>query len=112
MLNQIKQQIDRLKAHGASYVDTRWYPVEETNSLLMWNGNLKDTSSSRESGVGVRGALQRGMGVFRFLRYRAILPRCMTKRSTTPASPRSVSRFLCASPKKMPSKQNLKVLCG
>ena len=54
MLNQIKQQIDRLKARGATYVDTRWYPVEETNSLLMWNGNLKDTSASRESGVGVR----------------------------------------------------------
>ena len=54
MLNQIKQQIERLKARGATYVDTRWYPVEETNSLLMWNGNLKDTSSSRESGLGVR----------------------------------------------------------
>lgn len=39
MLDQIKQQISRVKALGASYVDTRWYPVEETNSLLMWNGN-------------------------------------------------------------------------
>ncbi len=54
MLNQIKQQIERLRARGATYVDTRWYPYEETNSLLMWNGNLKDASSSSESGVGVR----------------------------------------------------------
>ena len=54
MIDQIKQQIERLHARGATYVDTRWYPYEETNSLLMWNGNLKDTSSSRESGIGVR----------------------------------------------------------
>ncbi len=54
MLNQIKQQIERLKTRGATYVDTRWYPYEETNSLLMWNGNLKDASSTSESGVGVR----------------------------------------------------------
>ena len=54
MLDQIKQQINRIKACGATYVDTRWYPVEETNSLMMWNGNLKDASSSYESGLGVR----------------------------------------------------------
>lgn len=54
MLDQIKQQINRIKGRGASYVDTRWYPVEETNSLMMWNGNLKDASSSYESGLGVR----------------------------------------------------------
>src|SRR5512139_338228 len=54
MLDQIKQQVERLKGMGAAYVDTRWYPYEETNSLQMWNGNLKDTSFSRESGVGVR----------------------------------------------------------
>jgi TldD protein len=54
MIDLIKQQIERLRAQGATYVDTRWYPYEETNSLLMWNGNLKETTSSRESGVGVR----------------------------------------------------------
>jgi len=54
MLDQIKQQINRIKARGATYVDTRWYPVEESNSLLMWNGNLKDASSTFESGLGVR----------------------------------------------------------
>ena len=54
MLEQIKQQIDRIKGLGATYVDTRWYPFEETNYLLMWSGNLKSTISARESGVGIR----------------------------------------------------------
>jgi len=54
MLDKIKQQIERLKSLGATYVDTRWVPVEESNYLLMWNGNLKSASSARESGVGIR----------------------------------------------------------
>ncbi len=54
MLEQIQQQIERLKSLGATYVDTRWYPFEETNHLSMWNGNLKNASAARESGVGVR----------------------------------------------------------
>jgi TldD protein len=54
MLDQIKQQVQLLKGMGATYVDTRWYPFEESNSLMMWNGNLKDASFSRESGIGVR----------------------------------------------------------
>ena len=41
-------------AAGASYVDARWYPVEETDHLMMWNGNLKSAASSSESGVGIR----------------------------------------------------------
>ncbi len=54
MLNQLQEQIARLKTAGAHYVDARWYPVEETNDLLMWNGNLKTATASSESGVGVR----------------------------------------------------------
>ena len=54
MLDQIKEQVKHLKGMGATYVDTRWYPFEESNSLLMWNGNLKDASLSRESGIGIR----------------------------------------------------------
>jgi TldD protein len=54
MREQIKQEIERLKGMGATYVDTRWYPFEEQNYLLMWNGNLKTTTSARESGVGIR----------------------------------------------------------
>jgi TldD protein len=54
MLNKIKQQIERIKARGATYVDARWYPFEEANYLLMWNGNLKSATAARESGLGVR----------------------------------------------------------
>lgn len=54
MLNQLREQIARLKAAGAQYVDARWHPAEETNELLMWNGNLKEAAASSESGVGVR----------------------------------------------------------
>lgn len=54
MLKQIKQHIEHLKASGAMYADARWYPVEQSDSLLMLNGNLKTAASSRESGMGVR----------------------------------------------------------
>jgi TldD protein len=54
MRKQLHEQIERLKAAGATYVDARWYPVEEANQLMMWNGNLKNAASSRESGVGIR----------------------------------------------------------
>ena len=54
MLEQLKQQIDRIKARGATYLDARYYPFEESNQLFMQNGNLKNASSSGESGVGVR----------------------------------------------------------
>ncbi|MEW5830629.1 MAG: TldD/PmbA family protein [Chloroflexota bacterium] len=54
MLDQIKKELDRVKGMGATYVDCRWYPFEEQNYLLMWNGNLKVTAASRESGMGIR----------------------------------------------------------
>jgi len=54
MRKQLQEQIERLKGAGATYVDARWYPVEEANYLMMWNGNLKTAASSRESGVGIR----------------------------------------------------------
>jgi len=54
MLQNLKEQIEKLKSKGATYVDARWYPREETNHLLMWNGNLKETAASRESGLGIR----------------------------------------------------------
>ncbi len=54
MLSQIKREIRRLNALGATYVDARWYPFEESSYMLMWNGNLKTNTSSRESGIGVR----------------------------------------------------------
>ncbi|HTX91619.1 MAG TPA: TldD/PmbA family protein [Anaerolineales bacterium] len=54
MQNQIKQQIERIRGRGATYVDARWYPFEESNQLLMWNGNLKNATATRESGIGIR----------------------------------------------------------
>jgi TldD protein len=54
MQKQLKQQIDRIKAAGATYVDARWYPYEKNEFLMMWNGNLKTATSSSESGLGVR----------------------------------------------------------
>ncbi len=62
MLNQLKQQIERIKARSATYVDARWYPFEEANYLMMWNGNLKNTASARESGLGVRVLYQGAWG--------------------------------------------------
>src|ERR1039457_361476 len=54
MRKKLQEQIKRLMSAGSTYVDVRWYPVEEASHLMMWNGNLKNASSSRESGVGVR----------------------------------------------------------
>jgi TldD protein len=54
MIKDIKKQIERIKSQGATYVDARWYPFEEANYLMMWNGNLKSATSARESGLGVR----------------------------------------------------------
>ena len=54
MQQEFLNQIEKLKAKGATYVDTRWYPFEETNMLTMINGNLKNMSSARESGAGIR----------------------------------------------------------
>ena len=54
MLNEIQEQIERIKAKGATYVDTRWYPFEDTNFLMMLNGNLKTTAMAGESGIGIR----------------------------------------------------------
>ncbi len=54
MLKQIQKQIDRLKAAGATYVDARWYPLEQSDDLAMINGNLKSATATRESGMGIR----------------------------------------------------------
>ena len=54
MQQKIKEQIDRIHGSGALYVDARLYPFEEANTLVMWNGNLKTATYTRESGIGVR----------------------------------------------------------
>jgi TldD protein len=62
MKEQLKQQVERIKLAGATYVDARWYPFEESNSLLILNGNLKNNSASRQGGVGVRVLYQGAWG--------------------------------------------------
>jgi TldD protein len=62
MQDQIKQQIERLRSRGATYVDARWYPFEESDQFLMWNGNLKNATASRESGLGIRVLYQGAWG--------------------------------------------------
>ncbi len=62
MLDQIKAHLDRLRASGATYVDCRWVPSEDANALTMWNGNLKQAASSRQSGVGIRVLFQGAWG--------------------------------------------------
>ncbi len=62
MLDEIRAQLDRIKQAGATYVDCRWYPFEEAIGLTMWNGNLKQASASRESGVGIRVLYQGAWG--------------------------------------------------
>lgn len=62
MQQEIKQQIERMKELGTTYVDARWYPFEESNALTMMNGNLKDTTFARESGVGIRVLYQGAWG--------------------------------------------------
>ncbi|MGA2488794.1 MAG: TldD/PmbA family protein [Anaerolineales bacterium] len=62
MQDQIKQQIERLRSQGATYVDARWVPFEESNQLFMWNGNLKNANASRESGIGIRVLYQGAWG--------------------------------------------------
>ena len=62
MRDLLKQQIDRTQAQGATYVDARWYPLEENSELVMMNGNLKSTAASRQSGLGVRVLYQGAWG--------------------------------------------------
>ncbi len=54
MKQALKAEIEKIKGRGATYVDARWYPYEESNTLYMVNGNLKTLNSSWQSGVGVR----------------------------------------------------------
>lgn len=62
MKQDLKQQLDRLKANGATYADARWYTSEVTNTLFMRNGNLEALNASQESGLGVRVLYQGAWG--------------------------------------------------
>ncbi len=54
VVDVLKKHILRIKQQGASFVDTRFYPNEESENLLFLQGNLKSNSRSTSTGVGVR----------------------------------------------------------
>lgn len=54
MKETLKKELDGLKARGASYADIRWFPEEKREGLFMMQGNLKSSSRSITTGVGVR----------------------------------------------------------
>lgn len=54
MATQWKTHLDRLMAQGASYADVRYYPRQDTDNLVMMNGNLLACQKSSQSGFGVR----------------------------------------------------------
>ncbi len=54
MKQELEKEIAKIQDRGAAYVDARYYPYEESNTLYMWNGNLKELNNSWQSGVGVR----------------------------------------------------------
>jgi TldD protein len=49
-----KHLIKRLADRGAEYVDVRYVPKEENDTLVMWNGNLIAFDRAEERGYGVR----------------------------------------------------------
>ena len=86
MLKQLQEQIERLKKAGVTYVDARWYPVEEANHLMMWNGNLKNALGTRKR-CGRAGALQRRMGLLGLVRCQQPVRACSIKHLTMPVLP-------------------------
>lgn len=51
---QILQNIDRVMQKGAEYTDARFYTHDDSETLLLYDGNLEANDTSFESGLGVR----------------------------------------------------------
>lgn len=51
---QILQNIDRVMKKGADYSDARFYTHDDSETLLLYDGNLEANDTSYESGLGVR----------------------------------------------------------
>ncbi|NCB37548.1 MAG: TldD/PmbA family protein [Erysipelotrichia bacterium] len=51
---QILQNIDRVMQKGAEYIDARFYTHDDSETLLLYDGNLEANDTSYESGLGVR----------------------------------------------------------
>ena len=51
---QILQNIERLTGKGAEYTDARFYTNDDSETLLLYDGNLEANDTTFESGLGVR----------------------------------------------------------
>lgn len=54
MKETLRNELARICAAGATYADIRWYPEERRESLYMLQGNLKSSSRTHTTGIGVR----------------------------------------------------------
>ncbi len=54
MKDKIKAEIQRIKNKGAEYVDARYFPKAETETLLFLQGNLKSNDRKTSVGIGIR----------------------------------------------------------
>jgi len=54
MRTRLRDEIARTIRRGASYVDVRYYPREDSEFLLLMQGNLKAVDQSSTTGLGVR----------------------------------------------------------
>ncbi len=52
--DKIKTNIDKLIKRGAEYVDVRFHTNDDSETLVLYDGNLEANDTSFESGVGVR----------------------------------------------------------
>lgn len=51
---RIKQQIERVTGQGAEYVDARCHVQDDSETIILYDGNLEGNESSFETGLGVR----------------------------------------------------------
>ncbi len=52
--NNIVQNIERTMKKGASYVDTRYHENDDSETLVIYDGNLEGNDTTFECGIGVR----------------------------------------------------------
>ena len=52
--NNIEQNIHKLMSMDAEYVDSRFLKDDNSESIMLYNGNLESNDTTYESGVGVR----------------------------------------------------------
>jgi TldD protein len=54
VMKEISSNIARISSEGASYVDTRYYLDDSSETLLLYDGDLEANDTTVQSGIGVR----------------------------------------------------------